>query len=360
MKTVARYASLVKFSHTVFAMPFALIAYFYALWSTDTPFEWLLLVKVLLAMVFARNTAMGFNRYADRSIDAMNPRTAQRDIPAGRISARNALWVIIVNALLFAATAAWINFLAFCLSPLALTVLLGYSLTKRFTAWCHIVLGIALGIAPVGAYLAVTGQFAVLPILLTGLVITWVSGFDVIYALQDAEFDRQHALHSIPTRFGIRGAIGISILLHLITVYAIALIGSYYGAGTFYWIGAAIFVALLIFQHTIVTPRHRSDFRSAERDHQRLLRDLRDYRSLPALLSHRLKPGCTFGFHQDRKGSVDIVVADDDGKFVGRADHFGDIDIIPSQLFKDVIVNPGANRILGRKFYRDRREVLRL
>ena len=237
-------------------MPFALIAYFYALWSTDTPFEWLLLVKVLLAMVFARNTAMGFNRYADRSIDAMNPRTAQRDIPAGRISARNALWFIIVNALLFAATAAWINFLAFCLSPLALTVLLGYSLTKRFTAWCHIVLGIALGIAPVGAYLAVTGQFAVLPILLTGLVITWVSGFDVIYALQDAEFDRQHALHSIPTRFGIRGAIGISILLHLITVYAIALIGSYYGAGTFYWIGAAIFVALLIFQHTIVTPRH--------------------------------------------------------------------------------------------------------
>ena len=256
MKTVARYASLVKFSHTVFAMPFALIAYFYALWSTDTPFEWLLLVKVLLAMVFARNTAMGFNRYADRSIDAMNPRTAQRDIPAGRISARNALWFIIVNALLFAATAAWINFLAFCLSPLALTVLLGYSLTKRFTAWCHIVLGIALGIAPVGAYLAVTGQFAVLPILLTGLVITWVSGFDVIYALQDAEFDRQHALHSIPTRFGIRGAIGISILLHLITVYAIALIGSYYGAGTFYWIGAAIFVALPIFQHTIVTPRH--------------------------------------------------------------------------------------------------------
>ena len=118
MKTVARYASLVKFSHTVFAMPFALIAYFYALWSTDTPFEWLLLVKVLLAMVFARNTAMGFNRYADRSIDAMNPRTAQRDIPAGRISARNALWFIIVNALLFAATAAWINFLAFCLSPL--------------------------------------------------------------------------------------------------------------------------------------------------------------------------------------------------------------------------------------------------
>ena len=145
MKTVARYASLVKFSHTVFAMPFALIAYFYALWSTDTPFEWLLLVKVLLAMVFARNTAMGFNRYADRSIDAMNPRTAQRDIPAGRISARNALWFIIVNALLFAATAAWINFLAFCLSPLALTVLLGYSLTKRFTAWCHIVLGIAAG-----------------------------------------------------------------------------------------------------------------------------------------------------------------------------------------------------------------------
>ncbi len=256
MKTVARYASLVKFSHTIFAMPFALIAYFYALWSTGTPFDWLLLVKVLLAMVFARNTAMGFNRYADRDIDAMNPRTATREIPTGRISARNVMWFVLVNVLLFVATAWWINLLALCLSPLALIVLLGYSLTKRFTAWCHIVLGTALGIAPVGAYIAVTGQFAILPILLAGLVITWVSGFDVIYALQDEDFDRQHALHSVPVRFGIRRAIGVSILLHLITVYAIILVGSYYGAGISYWIGATLFIALLIFQHSITTPRH--------------------------------------------------------------------------------------------------------
>lgn len=257
MNTVARYASLVKFSHTVFAMPFALAAYCYALWSTNTPFNGWLLVKVLLAMVFARNTAMGFNRYADRKIDALNPRTATRDIPAGRISARHALWFVIINALLFVLTAGWINFLAFCLSPIALIVLLGYSLTKRTTAWCHVVLGVALGIAPVGAYIAVTGQlFAVWPILMTGLVITWVSGFDVIYALQDIEFDRQHGLHSIPARWGVRGALIISILLHLISVYAIIMLGLSYNAGTFYWIGTALFIALLLFQHLYVTAKH--------------------------------------------------------------------------------------------------------
>ena len=257
MNTVARYASLVKFSHTIFAMPFALTAYCYALWSTNTPFDWLLLVKVILAMVFARNTAMGFNRYADRRIDALNPRTASRDIPAGRISARHAKWFVIVNALLFVATTGWINTLALCLSPVALVILLGYSLTKRATAWCHLVLGAALGIAPVGAYIAVTGQlFAIWPILMTGLVVTWVSGFDVIYALQDITFDRQQGLHSIPARWGVRGALFISVLLHLISVYALITMGLFYGAGTFYWIGAALFIGLLLFQHLYVTAKH--------------------------------------------------------------------------------------------------------
>ena len=135
--------------------------------------------------------------------------------------------------------------------------MLGYSLTKRTTAWCHVVLGVALGIAPVGAYIAVTGQlFAVWPILMTGLVITWVSGFDVIYALQDIEFDRQHGLHSIPARWGVRGALIISILLHLISVYAIIMLGLSYNAGTFYWIGTTLFIALLLFQHLYVTAKH--------------------------------------------------------------------------------------------------------
>lgn len=248
-QTVSRYASMVKFSHTIFAMPFALVGYAYALQTTDAEFSLLLLVKVLLAMVFARNTAMGFNRYADRRIDALNPRTRNREIPAGVITPRRALIFVIVNAALFLAVALWINRLAFFLSPAALLVLIGYSFTKRFTAWCHIVLGVALGIAPVGAYIAVTGEIAVFPVLLTGLVITWCGGFDVIYALQDVEFDRSHSLHSIPARFGVRGGILISILLHLISVYAVVVAGLYYGGGTLYWIGAGLFVGLLIFQH---------------------------------------------------------------------------------------------------------------
>lgn len=235
-------------------MPFALVGFVYALCTTDNDFTFELLIQILLAMVTARNTAMGFNRYADRKIDALNPRTKNREIPAGTISPRKALIFVVVNALLFMGIALWINPLAFYLSPVALVVLLGYSYTKRFTAWCHIVLGVALGIAPVGAYIAVTGQFAVFPILLAGLVITWCSGFDIIYALQDVEFDRQQALHSVPVRFGVRGGIAISILLHAITVYAVILAGLNYGCGTLYWIGAAVFIGLLIFQHAIVKP----------------------------------------------------------------------------------------------------------
>ena len=242
-QTVSRYASMVKFSHTIFAMPFALVGYAYALQTTDAEFSLLLLVKVLLAMVFARNTAMGFNRYADRRIDALNPRTRNREIPAGVITPRRALIFVIVNAALFLAVA---------------LLLIGYSFTKRFTAWCHIVLGVALGIAPVGAYIAVTGEIAVFPVLLTGLVITWCGGFDVIYALQDVEFDRSHSLHSIPARFGVRGGILISILLHLISVYAVVVAGLYYGGGTLYWIGAGLFVGLLIFQHLLVSPKNLS------------------------------------------------------------------------------------------------------
>lgn len=206
LATVSRYASLVKFSHTIFALPFALVGYVYALQSNGLPFEWPVLVKVLLAMVLARNTAMGFNRWADRRIDAQNPRTSGREIPSGTISARNALWFVVLNAVLFVLVAWWINPLALALSPVALLVLTGYSLTKRFTAWCHIVLGVALGIAPIGAYVAVTGQLAVFPILLCGLVITWCGGFDIVYALQDVEFDRKHGLHSVPGPLGESGA----------------------------------------------------------------------------------------------------------------------------------------------------------
>lgn len=205
---IRQYAGLVKFAHTIFAMPFALIGFVYALRTEGIPsdcsgrYGWVvLLVQVLLCMVFARNAAMGFNRWADRRIDKANPRTADREIPAGKISARAALRFVIVNALLFVVTASTINLLTGLLSPVALFVILIYSYCKRFTALAHLVLGLGLGIAPVGAYIAVTGHFAWPPCILALLVMTWCGGFDIIYALQDADFDRKNGLYSIPARF---------------------------------------------------------------------------------------------------------------------------------------------------------------
>ena len=206
-------------------------------------------------MVFARNTAMGFNRYADRVIDARNERTRNREIPAGIISPRNALIFVVINAVLFVLTAGWINKLALILSPLALFIIVSYSFTKRFTAWCHIILGLSLSIAPAGAYIAVTGTIAIFPVLMMALVITWVSGFDIIYSLQDINFDRQNKLHSVPARWRAKGALWISAILHAISAYVVLLLGFFYGGGTIYWTGAALFIALLIFQHLLVTPK---------------------------------------------------------------------------------------------------------
>ena len=211
MNPVTKYARLVKFAHTVFAMPFALMSFVYALWSIDfgaaensCPYWWaVLLLQVVLCMVFARNVAMGFNRWADRDIDAANPRTAAREIPAGAVSPRAALWFVGINAVLFVAAAASINTLTALLSPVALAVVMSYSYCKRFTSLAHLVLGLSLGIAPVGAYIAVTGHFALAPCVLALLVMTWCGGFDIIYALQDREFDRANGLHSIPARFPV-------------------------------------------------------------------------------------------------------------------------------------------------------------
>lgn len=207
-------------------------------------------------MVLARNTAMGFNRWADRKIDAENPRTAMREIPSGAISARSAMLFIIANALGFIAVAGIINPLAFYLSPFALFIITGYSFTKKFTSWSHIVLGVSLAIAPVGAYIAVMGTInSFIPIILAGLVITWVGGFDILYSLQDAQFDRQHNLHSIPSRFSANTSVGISITLHIVSIYCIVIIGLLASElSTMYWIGSAMFTALLIMQHAIYTP----------------------------------------------------------------------------------------------------------
>jgi len=258
MSVISKYASLVKFPHTVFALPFALISYVFALVSTGTSFDWFLLVKILLCMVFARNAAMGFNRWADRDIDAKNPRTSSREIPAGKISPKAAIIFVAANAALFILTALWINKLAFYLSPLALFVILSYSYTKRITAWSHLVLGLSLAIAPAGAYIAVTGTIAVFPLLISAMVLTWVSGFDILYSLQDVKFDRENSLKSVPARYSPRAAKIISIVLHMVTVYTVVVTGLTFRFHMLYWIGSAVFTLLMIIQHVISTP-NRAD-----------------------------------------------------------------------------------------------------
>jgi 4-hydroxybenzoate polyprenyltransferase len=209
---------------------------------------------VILCMIFARSAAMSFNRYLDRSFDAKNPRTAIREIPAGVISANNALLFTIFSCVLFLITCFFINKLCFYLSPVALLVVLGYSYTKRFTPLCHLILGLGLSLAPIGAYLAVTGQFAVLPILFSLTVIFWVSGFDIIYALQDEEFDKSQKLYSIPAWLGKAKALRVSEFLHLLSAAAIITAGWYGNFSWLYWIGVAIFIGMLIYQHSIVKP----------------------------------------------------------------------------------------------------------
>lgn len=215
-------------------------------------FNWKLFGLVILCMIFARNAAMGFNRYADRNIDAKNARTAVREIPAGKISPTSALWFVIVNAALFIATTYFINTICFYLSPVALSVILGYSITKRFTALCHIILGLGLSLAPIGAYLAVMGRFDMEPLWFSFAVLFWVSGFDIIYALQDTEFDELQKLHSIPAWLGKKKALNLSKFLHLCSATCIWIAGVMGKFGTLYYIGALIFTGLLIYQHTQV------------------------------------------------------------------------------------------------------------
>lgn len=270
MSKVKSYLSLVKFSHTIFAMPFAMIGFFLGMFEYTSVipgwhdrifpplFDWksllLKFILVIFCMIFARSAAMAFNRYLDRSFDAKNPRTAIREIPAGIIKANSVLLFTIVNCLLFVVCTFFINRLCFYLSPVALLVVLGYSYTKRFTPLCHLVLGLGLSLAPIGAYLAVTGQFSLLPILFSLAVIFWVSGFDIIYALQDEEFDKSQKLYSIPSWLGKTKAIRVSELLHLLSAACVIIAGIYGGFGWLYWAGVAVFAGMLIYQHSIVKP----------------------------------------------------------------------------------------------------------
>lgn len=249
-----RYLSLVKFSHTVFALPFAVIGYFLGISQPGQAFDLILFLKVIACMVTARTAAMAFNRLIDRHIDARNERTRTREIPSGAVSPLSASLLIIVSCLLFVLITWTINPLCFYLSPVALTVVLGYSYTKRFTWLCHLVLGLGLSLAPIGAYLAVTGFFDLLPVCFSLCVITWVSGFDVIYALQDETFDRSQSLYSLPASFGKKNALRISSYLHILSAGFVALAGLLGAFGMIYWIGAALFAGLLLYQHSLVKP----------------------------------------------------------------------------------------------------------
>lgn len=258
MTIIRNYLSLIKFSHTIFAMPFALIGFFLAyrtvghdLQSMDIVIKFLLVVG---CMIFARSAAMAFNRYLDRKFDAKNPRTAIREIPSGIISEKNALIFTIVNCILFIACTYFINPVCFYLSPVALFIILFYSYTKRFTAWCHLVLGLGLSLAPIGAYLAVAGTFSLLPVLFSITVLCWVSGFDIIYALQDEEFDKENKLYSIPSMLGKQQALHVSEFLHILAAVVVIAAGVYGKFGLSYWLGIIVFIGMLIYQHSIVKP----------------------------------------------------------------------------------------------------------
>lgn len=253
-----KYLSLIKFSHTIFALPFALIGFFLAIRSSGTAISWVKFLLMLACMVFARSAAMAFNRYLDRHIDARNPRTRVREIPRGVISAGSALLFTVLSSLAFLLTTWFINPLCFYLAPVALLIVLGYSYTKRFTALCHLVLGLGLSLAPIGAYLVVTGEFALLPVLFSMAVITWVSGFDIIYALQDEEFDRGEKLHSIPVLLGKRNALTFSVFLHGLSAALVITAGILGKLSWFYWTGTLVYAGMLVYQHRLVKPNDLS------------------------------------------------------------------------------------------------------
>ena len=258
---IINYGRLVRFSHTIFALPFALSSVALA-WPKHpaTPRG---LLWILLAMVGARTAAMGFNRLADRKFDALNPRTKEWELPRGKVTVWEAGALTVVAALLFVLAAYQLNSICFVLSPVALMIIFAYSLTKRFTWASHLVLGLALAVAPVGAWLAVVntpvdlGEFAV-PLYLGLAVIFWLAGFDIIYALQDREFDGAQGLFSVPVRFGVARSLQISTFCHLCTIGFLAMVGLSAHMGTIYWIGWMAVLGVLVWEHLMVSPNDLS------------------------------------------------------------------------------------------------------
>ncbi len=273
---LSRYASLVKLSHTIFGLPFTLAAGILAHRAATAELvdqvpgdgvgmTWLKLVWIIVAFTGARTTAMGFNRIVDRKIDAANPRTATRELPAGTVTLRGAWIMTILAALVFVGAAAALGLVALMFSPLCLVVICGYSLFKRFSWAAHLILGVALSLGPAGAWVAVTGKLAgfELPAVMMVAVATWVAGFDVIYSLQDREFDEQAKLRSIPVAFGVRGSLWISGILHVLTAAALIAVHVLAGLGVAHLVGMVLVIAILIYEHWIVRPNDLSRINKA-------------------------------------------------------------------------------------------------
>jgi 4-hydroxybenzoate polyprenyltransferase len=257
LQSIRLFSKLVTLSHSIFALPFACIGFCLGIKHAPEAFSVYKLLLMISCMITARSAAMAFNRYIDRNWDGLNPRTKTRELPSGKLSPGSALGITIVCSMLFIASAGAINSTCFYLSPVALAIILGYSYTKRFTALCHIILGLGLSLAPIGAYLSLTGSFHWTPLLFSVLVLFWVSGFDILYALQDEDFDRTFRLHSIPVLLGSQKAITLSRILHAcaaLWVFVIYLLADF---NSFYVIGSVCFIALLIWQHRLISIHSR-------------------------------------------------------------------------------------------------------
>ncbi len=252
LSVVKTFGRMVKFSHTVFALPFALAATVLA--ARGHGITLAQVAAILVAMAGARTAAMGFNRIVDRRLDARNPRTSGRELPTGKVSVPSAAFLSAISAAAFVAAAATLGRLCLALSPIVLGLVLGYSFTKRFTWLCHLFLGLAIGIAPAGAWIAVRGDLAAPAIWMVAAVTMWIGGFDILYALSDREFDRSAGIYSIPARFGVPAALAVSAALHLGTLVALVAVGSTAGMGTIYFVGVAAVVAILVYEHAIVRP----------------------------------------------------------------------------------------------------------
>ncbi len=250
------FGRMVKFSHTIFALPFALAAA--AIAARDQRLSWDRVLAIVVAMAGARTAAMGFNRVVDRRIDAHNPRTASREIPSGKVPVKTAVALVLLSSAVFVAAAAYLGPLCLLLSPVALALVLGYSYTKRFTWLCHVFLGFAIAAGPAGAWIAVTGSLTSPALWLVLAVTTWIGGFDILYALADRDFDSQAKLHSIPARFGITRSLIISALLHVVTVAALIQTGFAANLGAIYFAGVALIAAILVWEHSLVRPNDLS------------------------------------------------------------------------------------------------------